>query len=74
MPCSSWRRLPVDATSSVSSWFAILIFLCNESVDQFGGQPAACLTDDVTRPHGVEQCPGLLGGQEFLRSAGDQLE
>ena len=50
MPCRCCRRLPVLATSSVSCWFAILIFLSidGEFVDQFGGQLAAGLADDVT--------------------------
>ena len=42
--------------------------------DQFGGEPAPGLPDNVTRPCGGQQRAGLRRGQELLRPARDQLE
>jgi transposase len=46
----------------------------DQFVDQLRRQPAAGLADHVTRPDAGEQGAGLLGGQVFLRAAGDEFE
>jgi hypothetical protein len=62
----------VAATSSVSWVFAALIFLAGggELADQLRGELAPCAPGNVAWPHGREQGACLLGGQEFLRPAG----
>ena len=72
IPLSPCRPLPVAATSSVSWVFAALIFLAGggEFADQLGSQLAPCAPGDVAWPHDRERGACLLGGQEFLRPAG----
>ncbi len=45
-----------------------------ELAGQLDRQPTSGLSDDVSRPDGREQCAGLVGGQELLGPAGEELE
>jgi len=46
----------------------------DQVADQLGREPAPGAPDEVAGPDGVEQGAGLVGGQELLRPAGQQLE